>query len=621
MDVRLRFLRVCAIVVALSGWSLAAAAAGVPPIPPQTARGLTSPGPDSLPMVRASGGPPANLDSGVFRALVAAMWRDSLTFRRQCQRLDVERGLVVTLLAQSSHRHSPVRASTEMSRKDGRLARARVVIFSPGDAVELIAHEIEHIIEQLDSVDLLDRAATRTTREAGATYETARAVEVGRVVDREVRETRGRVVMSLPLREHPGDSLTPASASVSADGRLIAFTSAARLVAGDEDDDVDLYVRDVQTGRTILESSTPGWATRYRPILYPRISGDGRFIVFQAVAEDGPSSYPWQVVLLDRRDGTVRVLSADPNGLLANGHCTQAAISADGTTAVFESLATNLIASGDANGSVADILMVRLAEGVITRVNVASDGSQPLGGHSVTPAVSADGRYVAFMSTAGLECTDVGTCAASGREPKRQPEIYLRDTMRNLTSRVSRSLDGKSPNGPSSWPALSGDGRYVAFVSEATNVVRGDGNGRADIFLHDMSTGATELVSRRPDGKFANGASGLPAISGDGQTVAFQSFASDLICTKDCSPIERDINMLLDVFVYSRSSGVMVRASLQEPDEWMEPSHAPSLDSSGRVLVFASRHPIGNEDSRNDDDLFVWVRGSTAAMTRVSWRY
>ena len=79
--------------------------------------------------------------------------------------------------------------------------------------------------------------------------------------------------------------------------------------------------------------------------------------------------------------------------------------------------------------------------------------------------------------------------------------------------------------------------------------------------------------------------------------------------------------MLLDVFVYSRLSGVMVRASLEEPDEWMETSHAPSLDASGRVLVFASRHPIGHEDSRNDDDLFVWVRGSTAAMTTVSWRY
>ena len=100
-----------------------------------------------------------------------------------------------------------------------------------------------------------------------------------------------------------------------------------------------------------LTMSTPGWATRYRPILYPRISGDGRFIVFQAVAEDGPSSLPWQVVLLDRRDGTVRVLSADPNGLLANGHCTQAAISADGPLNLLNAIRTAIAPEAKRKGA------------------------------------------------------------------------------------------------------------------------------------------------------------------------------------------------------------------------------------------------------------------------------
>ncbi len=614
MHVRLRFFRLCTVVVATLGWTMTAAASRVIADPTAQIQEPIGSSPDDGRLVKTPAGPPANLDAGVFRRVVDAMWRDSLTFRRQCQRLGVERGLVVKLLAQTSHRQSSVRASTEMSRKNGTLTLARIVVFSPTDAVELIAHEIEHIIEQLDGVEFLESASTRTTRQAGAAYETGRAVEIGRVVAREVRETRGRVVMNLPQREQPEGSLTPSSASVSADGRFIAFTSAARLAAADKDDDVDLYVLDVQTGRTTLESPKPGWAGRYRPILYPRISGNGQFVVFQAVADDGPDSFPWQVVLLDRREGTARVVSVDLHGRLANGHCTQAAISADGTTVVFESLATNLIESGDANGSVADILMVRLSDGGMTRVNVASDGSQPVAGHSVTPSVSADGRFVAFMSTASLECGDVATCAAYAAGRKRLPEIYLRDTTRNVTSRVSRSSDGKTANGPSSWPALSGDGRVVAFVSESTNLVQGDGNKRADVFLHDTSTGATELVSRRPDGKFANGASGLPAVSEDGQTVAFQSFASDLICAKDCLQNERDINMLLDVFVYSRSSGVMVRASLEELDEWMETSHAPSIDGGGRVLVFASRQPTGSDDSRNDDDLFVWMRGSAVPV-------
>ncbi len=609
MDLRLRFLRVCTMVVAVLGWTTTAAVAEVAEDVAAEVQNLIGPAPDHGQLVNAADGPPANLDPGIFRRMVNSMWRESLTFRRQCQRLGAERGLVVKLLSQPSHRDSSVRASTEMSRKNGTLTLARVVIFSPGDAVELIAHEIEHIIEQLDGVEFVDRASTRTTREAGAAYETGRAVEVGRVVAREVRAARGRVVMSLPQREQPGGSLAPASSSVSADGRFIAFTSAARLVAADEDDDLDLYVLDVQTGTTTLESSRPGWASRYRPILYPRISGSGRFIVFQAVAEDGPASFPWQVVLLDRHSGTARLVSVDSHGRLGNGHSTQAAISADDTTVVFESLATNLIESGDANGSTADILMVRLAGGGFTLVSVGGDGSQPAAGHSVTPAISADGRYVAFMSTADLDCGDVSTCATPTDGRTLVPAVFLRDTTRNMTSRVSRSSNGKKANGSSSWPALSGDGRVVAFVSEATNLVRGDWNGRSDIFIHDTSTGATELVSRRPDGKTPNGASGLPAISGDGQTVAFQSFASDLVCTKDCSPNEQDINLLLDVFVYNRSSGVTVRASVEEPDEWMEASHAPSLDASGRVLVFASRHPIGLDDWGHDDDLFVWVQG------------
>ncbi len=197
----------------------------------------------------------------------------------------------------------------------------------------------------------------------------------------------------------------------------------------------------------------------------------------------------------------------------------------------------------------------------------------------------------------------------------------MRDTARNITSRVSRGSNGKDPNGPSSWPSISDDGRHVAFVSEATNLVRGDRNGQADIFLHDMSTGATELVSRRPDGKAANGASSVPAISGDGRTVAFQSFASDLTCAKDCHPGEQDINLLWDVFVHDRSSGATVRASVEESGMWMELSHAPSLDGAGRVLVFASRHPTGADDSSFDDDLFVWVRGVMPTSMTLSRRY
>ena len=610
MAVRPRFSSVCIFIVVLE-WASAAAASS--PGAVAGPRALNAAGSHHGSTSVEPTGPPPNLQSGVFRSVVHTMWQASPTFKQQCRRLAMAPGLVVRLLVDSSRGHSNLRAWTEMSRRDGALSNARVVILSPPDSTELIAHEIEHVIEQLDGVDVRDRRSSTTTHAAGVAYESDRAAHVGRVVAREVRESRGRVVMSLPQRDQPGGQLDPASASISADGRFVAFTSGVRLAPADEDDDLDLYVQDLQTGTTTLESPSPGWASRYHPILYPRISVWGRFIVFQAVVEDGPPSFPWQVVVLDRRDQSARVASVDAQGRLANGHCTQAAISADGTTIVFESLATNLIESGDANGSSADILMVRVSGGAVTRVNVASDGSQPVAGHSVTPAVSADGRYVAFTSTADLLCPGGQLCDAAPRGRKRVPEIYRRDTADGVTSRVSRSSIGADPNGPSSWPAISGDGRYVAFVSDATNLARGDRNARTDVFLHDTSTGTTELVSRRPDGRAANGASSLPAISGDGQTIAFQSLASDLVCTKDCASL-LDINLLSDLFVHDRLSGTTVRASVEGGSEWMASSRAPSLDTSGRILVFASRHPTGSEDLQNDDDLFVWVRGRTATM-------
>jgi Tol biopolymer transport system component len=177
-----------------------------------------------------------------------------------------------------------------------------------------------------------------------------------------------------------------------------------------------------------------------------------------------------------------------------------------------------------------------------------------------------------------------------------------------LTTDVSVSTNGKAVNGPSSWPSMSADGRYVVFASDASNLVRNDGNRRTDVFLHDRVTRSTELVSRRHDGRPADGPSRHPVISGDGSTIAFQSLASDLLCVTRCGDQELEINMLWDVFLLDRTTGTMLRASGDEDGEWMAPSRSPSLNGTGSVLVFASRHPINRSDVANDDDLFVWMR-------------
>jgi hypothetical protein len=151
------------------------------------------------------------------------------------------------------------------------------------------------------------------------------------------------------------------------------------------------------------------------------------------------------------------------------------------------------------------------------------------------------------------------------------------------------------------------DGMFV-FVSEASNLTRDSGRHVAQDYSSDIVNGVTELLSRNPSGRRANGPSVHPAVSHDGSTVAFQSLASDLLCIDHCDAAQRDINLVWDVFVHDRRTGRTIRASAGDGDEeWMESSRAPSLDGTGRVFAFGSRHPINGRAESHDENLYVWV--------------
>jgi hypothetical protein len=161
---------------------------------------------------------------------------------------------------------------------------------------------------------------------------------------------------------------------------------------------------------------------------------------------------------------------------------------------------------------------------------------------------------------------------------------------------------------PRGFLSRRADGKLVAFISAASNLVASDHNQWPDVFVTDWQSGSTELVSRTAKGRSGNDASYNPAISGDGRYIAFQSEASDLGCTLRCAKAMEDINLLSDVFVYDRQTQSMHRISADGRGPWMEPSVAPALDAMARVVVFASRHPMNASDRRNDFDLFIVTR-------------
>ena len=404
--------------------------------------------------------------------------------------------------------------------------------------------------------------------------------------------------LTAPQRDSRRSRSSAASASVSGDGRYVAFTSYARLTSADVDDLADIYVLDRSTATVTLESAVADGRPLNSDCTHPRISAEGRYVTFEAIPTHNPERSETGVVLRDRVENISRLIAA-PGGIAPDGWSNRPDIAANGSAIVFASSATNLV-PGDLNGSHADIYQLDRASNRIVRISVDSSGAQQQGA-SQSPSVSGDGRYVAFASMAPLGGPRAGAAPAANRQA--YPTIYLRDTRTGRTTPVGGPAG--LPDDSSTMPAVSADGRFVAFASRATNLTPRDRNKSSDVFLYEIETGALTLVSRAAGSGPANGTSLTPAISADGRFVAFQSDASDMACARDCRPASEDINLLPDVFIFDRLHGQISPVSLSRHGPWMEESAAPAIDASGTVVAFRSRHPISPLDVLNDFDLFV----------------
>jgi Tol biopolymer transport system component len=227
--------------------------------------------------------------------------------------------------------------------------------------------------------------------------------------------------------------------------------------------------------------------------------------------------------------------------------------------------------------------------GQLSRVSVSSTGAQATG-YSDYPAMSADGRFVAFASAANLVPDDHNGVN----------DTFVRDRVAGTTELVSVSSSGTEGNRSSGdgVPVISADGRYVAFASRATNLVPHDTNRTQDVFIHDRLTGTTRRVSVSATGREANGGSEDPAISADGKLVAFDSGASNLV--------RGDTNHANDVFVRNLARGITWRVSRRSDEtQGALNSFSPAISAHGRYVAFASGSALVRDDTNRNYDVYV----------------
>jgi len=321
------------------------------------------------------------------------------------------------------------------------------------------------------------------------------------------------------------------------------------------------------------------------------VDSTGRFIAFQSAASNlvaGDTNGFSDIFVRDTASNNTFVASVSFGGGQADDDSYNPAISGEGRYVAFESYADNL-ALPQRGSHTRDIFVRDTVAGITYRASVASDNSFS-DGSSGAPSISRNSKVVAFES----DSTNLVANDNNGFS-----DVFVRDLDSFVTELVSVVWDNTEGNDGSYRPSVSGDGRYVAFRSNASNLVQNDNNGVTDIFVRDRLLGTTEIVSVSTSGEIGDGGSDHPSISADGRFVVFQSDSSNLV--------PDDTNGVPDIFLRDRVSGTTRRinaiAGGAEPDDW---SGECRISADGTVVSFQSS--AGNlvpGDTNGVDDVFA----------------
>jgi TolB protein len=376
---------------------------------------------------------------------------------------------------------------------------------------------------------------------------------------------------------------------ISIDGRYVAFTSdAPNLVDGDDNETDDVFVRDLRTQRNVLVSRADGRRGELGDSSSSEIaiSGDGRSVAFTTQAnnlsDEAPVSY-FPVLVRDlRRNRTIYVSRASgARGKGANNSSYAPALSGDGSVVAFHSDATNLDPADRSDRADVYVRDLRTNRTVLVSRAAGARGAHG-NGASEGASISADGRYVAFVSRArNLHPDDT-----DGRR-----DVYVRDLRRNVTRLVSQGP------GEALEPSISADGRYVAFVYRRDSLLPEDGNPYRDVYLSDLRTGQLTLVTAGSNGRSTFD----PLVSPDGRYVAFDSNATNL------DPLDTDTS--IDVFARDLTTATTRLVSRSTDAKAAGPervfSEVGGITKDGRVVFDSNATNLHPDDTDDADDVYV----------------
>jgi len=314
--------------------------------------------------------------------------------------------------------------------------------------------------------------------------------------------------------EANGSSFAP---RFSRNGRFVAYRSdATNLVDSSVTFEKNIYLYDRSLRETVIVSANAAGESGNDVSFLGDISDDGRFIVYYTYARNlipDNTAYFSDVLLFDRDTGSNVLISKTPGGDFANGYSLYPKISGDGRYVVYASDADNLVAD-DTNG-VIDIFLYDTSTGNTSRISVNSEGEEA-NDHCALVDISEDGQIVAF------ECRASNLVAG---DTDGTSDVFIYDTSNGEITLAGVNSSGEQGNGSDEEPALSSDGRYVAFESYSTNLVSEDTKGYKHIFIHDRHSGRTHLASKSATGEIVDGGGTQPTLSGDGRYVGFSTYS------------------------------------------------------------------------------------------------